>query len=321
MTTFADALAGPAPILLDGGLATRLEARGHDLSDTLWSARLLFDEPGEVRAAHADFFAAGADVAITASYQVSAMGFEAAGRDRALVPEALTASVRLAREAADAAAQTGQTGQTGHTGGGEGRQRYVAASVGPYGAALADGSEYRGDYGLDVAALRAWHRPRLEILAAAGADVLALETIPSLAEAEALLAEVDALGVPAWLSMTPAIERDGARTRRGEPLAQAYAMAADVDAVVAVGANCFDPAAVVAVLATCAQAAPGLPSLVYPNSGEVWDGAARRWTGAPTIGAPAVREWLGAGARLVGGCCRVGPDLIADLAAGLPAGR
>ncbi len=319
MSRFADALAGPAPLLLDGGLATQLEARGHDLSDSLWSARLLLERPQEVRAAHADFFAAGAQVAITASYQVSETGFAAAGRDRREVAVALRRSVELAREAAEAAGASecggdAPAGVTDPGGAARGqRRRFVAASVGPYGASLADGSEYRGDYGLSVAQLRRWHRPRLEALAAAGPDVLALETVPCLAEAEALLAELDALGVPAWLSMTA----DGDRTRRGEPLTQAYAMAADAPSVVAVGANCYDPADTGRVLAAVAAAAPRLAAIAYPNSGEVWDAGARRWVGAPTIGADAAREWVAQGAHLVGGCCRVTPDLIAAMGAGL----
>lgn len=329
MATFGEAVAGGQAILLDGGLATQLEARGHDLSDTLWSARLLLEDPDEVRAAHADFFAAGAQVATTASYQVSASGFVAAGRSRDNAELALRRSVQLAREAASAAATDGA---------------WVAASVGPYGAALANGSEYRGDYGLSVTELRAWHRPRLEILADAGADVLALETIPCLAEVEALLAEVDRLGVAAWLSLTvaapalvpAAVRSSGAAdsravdgsldveattsdlealslptTRFGEPIAQAYAMAADVPGVVAVGANCFDPALVAGV----AHAARpfGRAVIAYPNSGELWDADARTWTGEPTIGAESAATWRREGVQLIGGCCRVGPDLIASM--------
>ena len=178
MTSLTSALAERV-VLLDGGFATRLEHRGHDLSDALWSARLLLDEPDAIRATHADFFAAGAEVAITASYQVSESGFLAAGRTVAEAREALARSVRLARAAA--AQFDGE--------------RWVAASIGPYGASLADGSEYRGDYGLSVAELRAWHRPRLELLAEAGADLFACETIPCLAEAEALAAEIALLDV------------------------------------------------------------------------------------------------------------------------------
>ena len=224
-------------VLLDGGLATRLEARGHDLSDRLWSARLLVEEPAEIRATHEDFFAAGAEVAITASYQVSESGFEAAGHTASEARTALRRSVRLAREAAEAF----------------GEPRWVAASVGPYGASLADGSEYRGDYGLSVEQLRAWHRPRLEMLAEAGADVLACETIPSLAEAEALAAELAALGVPAWISLTAV----GDRTRLGEPASEAYAIAAEVPDVVALLRG-DDVQRLEVVLGVHPEAGPGL---------------------------------------------------------------
>ena len=157
--------------MTDGGLATALEARGHDLSDALWSARLLIDDPGEITAVHLAFFRAGADIATTAGYQASFDGLAARGIDRAGAERLLRRSVELARDAAEALV--------------DGRTRWVAASVGPYGAALADGSEYRGRYGLSVAALRTWHRPRLEVLAEAGPDVLALETVPDVDEAEA----------------------------------------------------------------------------------------------------------------------------------------
>lgn len=293
MSTFADAVTR-GPIQLDGGLATRLEARGHDLSDSLWSARLLLSDPDEVRAAHADFFAAGAQVATTASYQVSASGFARAGLEPADATTALRRSVTLAREAA--------AGES---------DRWVAASVGPYGATLADGSEYRGDDGLTTAQLRAWHRPRLEALADAGPDVLAVETMPRLAEVESVLEETSDLGLPVWVSVTTA----GGRTRRGEPFADVVALAESAPHVVAVGANCCDPDDI----AHLAAARGRLPLVFYPNSGETWDAAARGWTGTPTLDAEAARSWVGSGAALVGGCCRVGVDLVAALRAGLDA--
>ena len=197
----------------------------------------------------------------------------------------------------------------------------MAASVGPYGATLADGSEYTGAYA-GMAGGRAaprFHAPRLEVLAGTGPDVLACETIPCLAEAEAVLAEVAGLGVPAWLSLTTVPGPDGAPlTRRGEPAAEAFAMAAQVPAVVAVGVNCLHPAHVPAAV-RCAVEATGaaVPVLAYPNSGESWDAAARRWTGAARGSDAAgfdVEAWTAAGARLVGGCCRVGPDGIAEMA-------
>jgi S-methylmethionine-dependent homocysteine/selenocysteine methylase len=195
---------------------------------------------------------------------------------------------------------------------------WVAGSVGPYGAVLADGSEYTGAYvaELDIAALRAFHRPRMRLLAEAGADVLACETVPAAAEAGALVAEAVRLGVPIWLSLTTVLDADGVpRTRRGEPAADVYALVAGVPEVIAVGVNCTAPSAVGPTLA--AAAAAGKPLVAYPNSGEAWDASARRWTGSPGFDADAVPGWVAAGARLVGGCCRVRPADIARLAAAL----
>jgi homocysteine S-methyltransferase len=295
MGSLSDALAA-GTVILDGGLSTELEARGHDVSSALWSARLLRDDPAAVVAAHAAFAAAGAQVATTASYQATVEGFGAAGVAAAEARRLIASSVALARE-------------------GQGGSGWVAGSVGPYGAMLADGSEYRGDYvdSVGVAGLRAFHRPRMELLAAAGADVLACETVPAAAEAEALISEADALGVPVWLSLTTVVDAEGvARTRRGERAADVFAMAADVPAVIAVGVNCTAPAAVGPALA--AAAVSGKPVAVYPNSGEAWDADARRWTGTPGISRDAVPRWIADGARLVGGCCRVRPSDIATLA-------
>jgi homocysteine S-methyltransferase len=198
----------------------------------------------------------------------------------------------------------------------DGKARWVAASVGPYGAVLADGSEYRGDYGLTVAQLREWHRPRLAVLADAGADLLAIETIPCAAEAEALLAEIDGTGVPAWLSLSCVRSAGGLRTRAGEPVEEVFAMAADVAELVAVGVNCCDGQDAADLVAS-AVAASGKPGVVYPNRGERWDGHSRRWTGPGTFRPELVAGWIASGAALVGGCCRVGPEAIAAIRAQL----
>jgi homocysteine S-methyltransferase len=291
-------------VVLDGGLATRLESRGHDLSSALWSARLLADDPDEIVAAHADFYAAGAQVATSASYQASFDGFGALGMDGDDAGDLMRRSVILAARARD------------ETDPGAGEPRWVAASVGPYGAVLADGSEYRGDYRMTVAQLRAWHRPRLAVLADAGADVLAVETIPCAAEAEALLAEIDGTGVPAWLSLTGVVRDGVALTRAGERAAEVFAMAADVAEIIAVGVNCCD-AADAAVLVSTAVTASGKPGVVYPNSGEGWDAERRRWAGPGTFSPELVGAWAQAGAALIGGCCRVGPEAIAAVRAQL----
>ncbi len=277
-------------LISDGGLATELEARGFDLSDPLWSARLLADAPGEIVAVHAAYFRAGATIATTASYQASFEGFAARGIDRRAATVLLRRSVELAEAAREQADADGLV---------------VAASVGPYGAALADGSEYRGRYGLSIADLTRWHRPRLEVLADAGADVLACETVPDADEAEALVNLVRSVGVPAWLSYTV----DGTRTRAGQPLADAFAVAAGVPEIVAIGVNCCAPDDVLPAIALAK--AVGKPVIVYPNSGERWDG--RDWVGPSRFSAELARQWVAAGARIVGGCCRVGPADIADV--------
>ena len=277
-------------LVADGGLATELEARGADLSDPLWSARLLIEAPQAIASVHAAFFAAGAQIATTASYQASFEGFAARGIDRQAAAGLLRRSVDLARQA-----------------GGEARGRWVAASVGPYGAARADGSEYLGRYGLSVTKLTAWHRPRLEVLADAGADLLALETVPDLDEAAALVGLVQAVNVPAWLSYTI----DGTETRAGQPLAEAFAVAARVPQIVAVGVNCCAPADVLTAI-EIAREVTGKPVIVYPNSGERWDCGG--WSGPARFSPAPVPQWVAAGARIVGGCCRVSPADISEIA-------
>ncbi|WP_309062515.1 homocysteine S-methyltransferase [Streptomyces sp.] len=289
-----DALAS-GTVVLDGGMSNQLAAGGHDLGDDLWSARLLAEAPEAVTEAHLAYFEAGADVAITASYQATFEGFARRGIGRERAAELLALSVGAAREAARRARTP--------------RPLWVAASVGPYGAMLADGSEYRGRYGLTVSELERFHRPRAEVLAAAGPDVLALETVPDTDEAEALLRAVRGLGVPAWLSYSAA----GDRTRAGQPLQDAFALAADADEVIAIGVNCCTPEDADHAVALAARVT-GKPVVVYPNSGETWDAEARAWTGRPTFSAGRVTGWRESGARLIGGCCRVGPETISAIA-------
>ncbi|MBK3645235.1 homocysteine S-methyltransferase [Streptomyces sp. MBT33] len=299
-TSLAAALAA-GTVVLDGGMSNQLESAGHDLSDELWSARLLAERPEAITEAHLAYFEAGADVAITASYQATFEGFARRGIGREKAAELLALSVESAREAARRAAAKGVT-----------RPLWVAASVGPYGAMLADGSEYRGRYGLSVDELADFHRPRLEVLAAARPDVFALETVPDADEARALLRVVRGLGVPAWLSYTV----EGDRTRAGQPLEEAFALAADVDEVIAVGVNCCAPQDVDGAVRTAARVT-GKPVVVYPNSGEAWDAGARAWAGRSSFTPEEVTGWRASGARLIGGCCRVGPQAIAGIAATL----
>ncbi|HEX3964776.1 MAG TPA: homocysteine S-methyltransferase [Trebonia sp.] len=283
-------------IIADGGLATELEDQGHDLSDDLWSARLLTDAPEAIRAAHLAYFRAGAMIATTASYQASFAGFAARGIDSGEAARLLRRSVTLAQEARAELA-------------GDGRQRWVAASVGPFGAMLGGGQEYVGRYGRSVWQLRDWHRPRAEVLAEAGADLLAVETIPDVDEARAVVSVVSELGMPSWLAYTIS----GDQTRAGQPLREAFAVAAGIPQIVAVGVNCCAPSDAAAAVSLAAEVT-GKPVIAYPNSGEAWDARRRVWAARPR---PPFQDlapqWVAGGARIVGGCCRVTPSDITEI--------
>ncbi|HEX6843672.1 MAG TPA: homocysteine S-methyltransferase [Actinomycetota bacterium] len=283
-------------LVLDGGLAFELERRGADLRDELWSARILLEQPDLIREVHAAYFAAGAEVAITASYQASYEGFAQRGLDRASSDRLLTRSVELAREAAAG-------------------DQLVAASVGPYGAMLADGSEYVGRYGRSVRELVEWHRPRLEALLGAGPDLLAVETIPAIEEVEAIVTLLETYPeARAWISCSC---RDETHLSDGTPFADAAALAASSPQVVAVGVNCTPPGFVSDLLRSAARVPA--PLLTYPNLGSTWDAAAKTWRAEgprPDFGALAV-GWREAGATAIGGCCGTDPDDVAAIARSL----
>jgi homocysteine S-methyltransferase len=295
--------------VLDGGLATELEARGHDLSDRLWSARLLLTEPEAIEEVHLAFFRAGARVATSASYQASVEGFGAAGLDRDTALRAIRRSVELAARARD------RFRAEEAAGGRDPGALLVAGSVGPYGAMLADGSEYRGDYDPGDSALEAFHRTRIEALVAAGVDLLAVETIPTVREARVVVRLLDDTGVPAWISYAG---RAGATTAAGEPFAEAVGVAASGRDVVAVGVNCTAPQHVRALLKV-ARGATNLPLVAYPNRGDTWDPESRSWRRdrAGSWNPAVVASWSALGAAWLGGCCGTGPDDIEGLAAAL----
>ena len=286
-------------LILDGGLATELEARGRDLDHDLWSARLLLDEPEAIYRVHRDYLEAGADCIVTSSYQATLPGLMGMGLTGEEAETLLLASVALARKARDEF-----WSESAHR---EGRLRpLVAASVGPYGAYLADGSEYTGDYDLDEAGLEEFHRDRLELVAASGADLLACETIPSAVEARVLVRlleqTVDARG---WLSFSC---RDGSSLSDGSNFAEVAGAVAVSPRVLAVGINCTAPRHLDALLGRL-HGRIAKPLVVYPNSGESYDAARREWSPASEALdlAVAARRWIDLGARLVGGCCRTGP--------------
>ena len=288
-------------LILDGGLATALEAKGFDLNDPLWSARLLIEQPEAIRDVHLDFLEAGADCISTASYQASIAGFAARGLSGRRASELLQLSVRLACEA------RGQFWESCS----DPSRHYplVAASVGPYGAFLADGSEYTGDYDLDEDGLYSFHEDRWRILAASGADLMACETIPTRAEAAALLRLLDESAATwAWLSFCC---RDGTRLSEGSLLADSTRDCDSHERVAAVGINCTAPQWISSLVRE-ARRATARPVIVYPNSGELFDAVQKRWLGEGAVKewGDAAKRWRSDGAAGVGGCCRVDATMI-----------
>ena len=299
-------------LILDGALATELEVRGADLRDPLWSAKMLLESPAMIRAVHRDYLDAGADIVTTATYQASFEGFAQRGLDAAAATRLMHLAVTLAREARDEfwAEPANRSGRL---------RPLVAASIGPYGAVLADGSEYRGHYPIDTAALRAFHAPRLELLAGAGADLLAIETVPSLTEAQVLARLIAELGsLPAWISFSCAT---ATTTCEGQDIGDCAAELGDSPQVAALGVNCSAPGLMVPLLQRMRERT-ALPLLVYPNSGEGYDAEAKCWRGDadPQQFATAAQSWQAAGAQLIGGCCRTNPADIRALRAALGSG-
>jgi len=313
-----DAVDFPALRVLDGGMATELGRRGCDISGPLWSARSLDQSPAAIAAVHLDYLGAGADCISTASYQVSCYGFTELGHDPAaaarLAERALLQSVEIAEQARTLYAFRNP------------RRTWIAASLGPWGAALHNGAEYHGRYTLGFDDLVAFHAERLAVLAGTRADLIAFETIPSLEEANAILRALAPFpAVTAWLSFTC---RDAAHVAHGEALRSCAEVLAASSQIAAIGINCTAPHLIAPLIAEArAGSADQKPVIVYPNSGETWDAGSRTWRGTSDTahyGALA-RSWYAAGAQAVGGCCRTGPEHIAVVAeaarAAFPANR
>ncbi len=294
MAGFAEAI-DRGIVVLDGGLATQLEAQGHDLRDSLWSARLLRDQPDEIVAAHRAFFDFGGDVAITASYHASYAGFAKVGIGEDEATRLLALSVELARRAQPAD-----------------RQTFVAGSVGLYGVVWANGTEYTGDYSrASDDEIAEEQRRRIRAIVDARADVLAIETISNRREAMILgelLTEVP--GTESWVAFCC---RDDHHLSDGTPIADAIRAVTRTGSVTAVGVNCTPPQHVESLLI----AATDLPLVAYPNWGRVWDGSRYEWvegTGIVEFPAELLDRWYAAGARVIGGCCGIGPTGIAGIA-------
>ena len=291
------ALLSSLPLVVDGALATEVEIRGHDLNDPLWSAKTLLEHPGVISEVHFDYFQAGADIAITSSYQASQAGLEKRGLDEGQAHQLIQKSAELAESARSRALR--QDPQ---------RKMFIAGSIGPYGAYLADGSEYRGDYSLSKVDFKHFHRLRMKALVDGGVDILACETMPCFAEVEALLELLEEFpGSRAWFSFTL---RDDRHISDGTPLSAVVSLLEKLEQVVSVGVNCV-PREIVTNALKKISPLTNKPLIVYPNSGEGWDAVNHRWCNlggstGPDL-ADFVQQWMKAGASLIGGCCRTGP--------------
>lgn len=285
-------------VVIDGAMSTALEALGCDLNDPLWSAKVLFEAPEKIRTVHENYFKAGADVAITASYQASEKGFAKKGISAEESYRLIKLSVELAKEARSAVDK-------------DLNDLLVAGSVGPYGAYLADGSEYRGDYSLTVDEYKAFHRLRIEALKEGGADLIAVETMPRLDEVEAILSLLEETDQSCWVTFTL---KDESHISCGTLLSEAAEVCAKYDCVDAIGINCVKQEYVAGALDTMKDC--GKPLIVYPNSGEIYDPKTKTWYhGADSEGwSSYIGSWQVLGASCFGGCCRTLPKDILEIA-------
>ncbi len=278
-------------IKLDGGLSTALENNGNKLTTSLWTGELIRTNPAQITKAHLDFINAGAQIIITSSYQLSYTGCGARGWSEDETNQALIASTLLAKNAVIE----------------NGKSVKVAASVGPYGASLADGSEYKGNYGVSKQVLKDFHAKRLEVLISTSPDYLALETMPDTFEVEVLLDLLNDCPIPFWISYSC---KEGNQTNAGQDFQSAVDLA---QSAMAVGINCTKPELITDLLRS---AKSDKPYVVYPNSGRIWDAENKVWTGSAAIGFSdeLVSQWIKAGAEIVGGCCGIGAAEIEQLA-------
>ena len=275
---------------LDGGLSTALENNGNKLTTSLWTGELILAKPSEITKAHLDFISAGSEIIITSSYQLSYLGCSKRGWSESKTDQALRGSTQLAKDAVTAS----------------GKVVKVAASIGPYGAALADGSEYKGNYGITKSFLKDFHARRLEVLISTSPDLLALETMPDTFEVEVLLELLSDCPIPYWVSYSC---KAGSQTNAGQSFTEAVSLAKNA---MAVGINCTAPELITDLLLS----AEGIkPFVVYPNSGRSWNAKTKEWEGSSEAGFDdlLVKSWISAGAQIIGGCCGIGADEILNL--------
>ncbi len=294
------------PLVIDGGLSNALEAQGYDLTHKLWSAKLLDSHPEAITKAHLTYLEAGAQCIITASYQASIQGFLEVGYDKTMAEKLLLKTVSLAEAAVEQFIKTSKSDFI----------PLIAASIGPYGAYLADGSEYRGDYGVADEILKEFHEARLYLLDKTNADFFACETFPSFQEAKILATILKNTDKPAWISFSC---KDGNHINDGTSMEEVVSLFKDHPNVFAIGINCTEPQYIASLINKIKANAGDKKVVVYPNAGLVYDAVSKTWAGtsSPDSFVAKTKEWAALGADIIGGCCQIGPKHIRGMRGGL----
>ena len=290
-------------MIIDGALASELQRRGCDLNDSLWSAKVLIEQPELIQQVHYDYFKAGADCAITASYQATPMGFAQKGIELEESIKLIKTSVKLAQQAKMQYLNDIK----------EDKALSIAGSVGPYGAYLANGSEYTGDYQLSESEFIAFHKDRVTALIDAGVDILACETMPSFLEIKALAKLIQQFPmVNCWFSLTL---KDQQHISDGTPLIEVIEYLNSIEQIVSVGINCIALEKVTPALEVLSELT-GKPLIVYPNSGEQYDPTTKQWHKNHHHNCTFANQldtWIKLGAKLIGGCCQTTPEDIVEI--------
>ena len=290
------------PLLLDGGLSNQLESQGCNLKQSLWTAEMLKSNPQEIIKAHLAYLEAGAQCIITSSYQATIPGFTKLGIDEEEAKKLILKSVKLAKKANHIYLEKYP----------DRTQALVAASIGPYGAYLADGSEYRGNYGISDEELKDFHLSRIQILDKSEADILACETIPSYQEARLLAEILLDCKKKSWMTFSC---KDGIHINDGTPIAECMHLLNRHPNIFAVGVNCTKPSYISSLIKIIKANCGNKKIIVYPNSGEIYNAKTKSWafSSEQNFGVQSVQEWLALGVDLIGGCCRVGPSQIHEV--------
>lgn len=278
---------GP-PVLLDGPTGTQLESRGVDTGGPIWSTRAVLERPDAVRAVHRDYVDAGAEVLTAVTFRADRRSFRRAGKSEEAWQEAVHAAVRLAREAADEAPQP----------------VWVAGSLAPLGDCYAPEEVPVQEVLVDE------HGRFAEVLKDAGVDLILVETMNTVREAEAAARAARATGSRVWVSL---IVQEGARLLSQEPLAPALAALRQEADVLLV--NCASVPSVDQAIPVLRES--GRPWGAYANGS--LQGPRTGWSPEAEVGpkayVDAARSWLDQGSRVLGSCCGTGPAHIRALRA------